>query len=408
MSSSPGVVLVSKFVSAKTKKFGKYVDYINRDEAARSKNFTKFNVNTLDGYNHYMENPEKSTGIFTKNKSNLTENEKKELKKIFHQAQENDSIMWQDVISFRNDWLEEHGIYNSKSGWINEGRLQESVREGMAVVLKEENMEGSGVWTAAIHFNTDNIHVHIALVEPFPTKKYGVFKDKETGLEYSARRGNRKLKTLEKFKSKVANHLLDRNKELEKITSIIHKRIAPKELKFKPRMDNQLLRNFNEIYSKLPNDTRLWKYNNNAMSEVKPQINSVIKMYLEKNHTEEMKEFDRLLVEEMKFRKDLYGDGDKQKERYKEYRDSKYEELYAKLGNTLLREMREIKKEEISDGRKKNIESNYYQDKKYSNNKLKRSDLNKIKRAFAEDYENMKNKNKYDKLQREIEWNKEH
>lgn len=51
---SPGVVLVSKYVSGKSTKFSKYVNYINRDEAVRTEKFQTYNVNKLDGYNQYM------------------------------------------------------------------------------------------------------------------------------------------------------------------------------------------------------------------------------------------------------------------------------------------------------------------------------------------------------------------
>ncbi|QEZ70809.1 hypothetical protein D4A35_17885 (plasmid) [Paraclostridium bifermentans] len=344
---SPGIVLVSKYVSGKSSKFGKYIDYINREEAVRSKHFKVFNINKLDGYNNYMENPEKSKGIFTQNKSELTKSEREELKNIFSLAQKNNSIMWQDVISFNNEWLEKNGLYKSETGWINEGAIQDSVRRGMALVLKEECMEQSGVWSASMHFNTDNIHVHIALVEPHPTKPYKRFTDKKTGKEYTARVGNRKAKTLDKFKSKVANNLLERDKELAKISELIHKKIAPKTLKLKPSLDMQMLKVYNEIYKSLPNDMRLWKYNNNAMAQLRPQINSVIDMYLKNNHPEDFKELDKALIEEMKFREDIYGTGDKDYKRYEDYRTNKHQELYAKLGNAILREMKEIRKGHI-------------------------------------------------------------
>ncbi|WP_270670812.1 MobP2 family relaxase, partial [Paraclostridium bifermentans] len=344
---SPGIVLVSKYVSGKSSKFGKYIDYINREEAVRSKHFKVFNINKLDGYNNYMENPEKSKGIFTQNKSELTKSEREELKNIFSLAQKNNSIMWQDVISFNNEWLEKNGLYKSETGWINEGAIQDSVRRGMALVLKEECMEQSGVWSASMHFNTDNIHVHIALVEPHPTKPYKRFTDKKTGKEYTARVGNRKAKTLDKFKSKVANNLLERDKELAKISELIHKKIAPKTLKLKPSLDMQMLKVYNEIYKSLPNDMRLWKYNNNAMAQLRPQVNSVIDMYLKNNHPEDFKELDKALIEEMKFREDIYGTGDKDYKRYEDYRTNKHQELYAKLGNAILREMKEIRKGHI-------------------------------------------------------------
>lgn len=344
---SPGIVLVSKYVSGKSSKFGKYIDYINREEAVRSKNFKVFNINKLDGYNNYMENPEKSKGIFTQNKSELTKNEREELKKIFSIAQKNDSVMWQDVISFNNEWLEKNGLYKPETGWINEGAIQDSIRRGMALVLKEEGLEQSGVWSASMHFNTDNIHVHIALVEPYPTKPYKKFFDKETGKEYTARVGNRKAKTLDKFKSKVANNLLERDKELAKISELIHKRIAPTTLKLKPSLDMQMLKTYNEIYKTLPNDMRLWKYNNNALAHLRPQINSVIDMYLKNNHPQDFKELDKILIEEMKFRESVYGTGDKDYKRYEDYRINKHKELYTKLGNAMLREMKEIRKDHL-------------------------------------------------------------
>lgn len=344
---SPGIVLVSKFVSGKSSAFGKYIDYINREEAVRTKYFEVFNINKLDGYNNYIGNPKKSNGIFTQNKSELTKNEREELKKIFSIAQENDSIMWQDVVSFNNEWLEKNGLYNSETGWINEGAIQDSIRRGMALVLKEEGIEQSGVWSASMHFNTGNIHVHIALVEPYPTKPYKEFKDKKTGKEYTARIGNRKFKTLDKFKSKVANTLLERDQELTKISELIHKKIAPKTLKLKPSLDIKMLKTYNEIYKNLPADTRLWKYNNNALAHLKPQINSVIDMYLKNNHPEDFKELDKILIEEMKFRESIYGTGDKNYKRYEDYRTNKHNELYSKLGNAMLREMKEIRKDQL-------------------------------------------------------------
>ncbi|CUB20617.1 hypothetical protein BN2127_JRS9_03368 [Bacillus subtilis] len=405
---SPGVVLVSKYVSGKSTKFSKYVNYINRDEAVRTEKFQTYNVNKLDGYNQYMGNPEKSSGIFTQHKDSLSPKEKNQLKEIFRQAQKNDSVMWQDVISFDNKWLEERGIYNSKTGWVNEGAIQNSIRKGMEVLLREEQLEQSGVWSAAIHYNTDNIHVHIALVEPNPTKEYGVFTNKKTGEVYQARRGNRKLKTLDKMKSKVANTLMDRDKELSKISQLIHDRIAPKGLKFQPRLDTYMTKMYNHIYENLPEDMRLWKYNNNALNNIRPEIDSVITMYIQKYHPEDYKELDQSLKEEMEFRKSVYGDGPKQVERYKEYRKNKHKELYTKLGNSMLKEMAEIRRSE-SQSKQINRSGTYapgsvsHRQWDTKGRRLKRSDINKIKHALDKDYQSMKNMRKYQQMQYEME-----
>ena len=58
--SSPAIVFVSRFVSAKTKVFSAYIDYIDRDEATRAYKFDEFSL-----YNDYMGNPEKLGSLFT-------------------------------------------------------------------------------------------------------------------------------------------------------------------------------------------------------------------------------------------------------------------------------------------------------------------------------------------------------
>lgn len=54
---SPGIVNVTDFVAAHAKKFGSYINYIDRDEAIRIDHFDQQNILSVDGYNHYMENP---------------------------------------------------------------------------------------------------------------------------------------------------------------------------------------------------------------------------------------------------------------------------------------------------------------------------------------------------------------
>ena len=100
-----GVVVVTKFCRAGSSVFASYINYIDRKEAVRTENDYKYNL-----YQDYMSNPEKTTGLFTEFSDLKTDAEKKELKRVFEKAQENDSLMWQTVISFDNRWLEENGL----------------------------------------------------------------------------------------------------------------------------------------------------------------------------------------------------------------------------------------------------------------------------------------------------------
>lgn len=103
-----GVVVINKFCPADSKAFSGYISYIDRSEAKRNEKLSEYNL-----YNDYMDNPEKTTGLFTEDKTELTYKDKKILKETFRSAQDNGSLMWQTVISFDNRWLEKYGLYDA-------------------------------------------------------------------------------------------------------------------------------------------------------------------------------------------------------------------------------------------------------------------------------------------------------
>ncbi|MCX0369144.1 relaxase MobL, partial [Clostridium perfringens] len=61
-----GVINSIRFVRNKQKEFGNFIDYIDRNEATRQKNYKKFSV-----FNDYMGNPEKLGALFTKDNEYL-------------------------------------------------------------------------------------------------------------------------------------------------------------------------------------------------------------------------------------------------------------------------------------------------------------------------------------------------
>ena len=138
--------------------------------------------------------------------------------------------MWQDVFSFDNEWLEKNGLYDSKSHTVDEEKVIAAVRSTMNELKKKENLDGL-VWSASLHYNTDNIHVHIASVEPNPTRE----------------RGKRKPKTLVDMKSKFLNKLLDQQLEYKKINDIIRNNIIDKEDKITLKKDRQMKIMINDL-----------------------------------------------------------------------------------------------------------------------------------------------------------------
>ena len=83
---SPGIVNVTDFVAAHAKKFGSYINYIDREEAIRIDHFDQQNILSVDGYNHYMENPKKSSGIFTDRIRSSNTNTTRSVKETIHRC----------------------------------------------------------------------------------------------------------------------------------------------------------------------------------------------------------------------------------------------------------------------------------------------------------------------------------
>ena len=149
-----GVVVVTKFCNSESKAFSAYIDYIDRKDAVRTENAARYNL-----YQDYMGNPEKTTGLFTEYRDIQTPEDKADLKEIFRQAQNKGSLMWQTVISFDNRWLEKNGLYSAKDEVLDEERLKGITKSAVHKMLEKEGLQNA-VWSAAIHYNTDNIHIH--------------------------------------------------------------------------------------------------------------------------------------------------------------------------------------------------------------------------------------------------------
>ncbi|MBI5977817.1 MobP2 family relaxase [Clostridium perfringens] len=373
-----GVINKVKFIRNGSSKFKNFIDYIDRSEATRKKNFDKYSA-----YNNYMGNPEKIGSLFTKDKHSLTEKEVKKLKKDFDKAQWNGSNMWQEVFSFDNEFLEVNGLYDSENGALDEEKIQEATRRAMEELSKREGFKDL-TWSASLHYNTDNIHVHIASVEINPSRERGKFKPK----------------TLYNMKSSFVNSLLDKQKDLDKINSLIRDNLiqGKKEMSFKE--DIEMRKMVKEIVQKLPSDKRQWHYNYNSMQEVRPLIDNLTKYYIETYKKDEFKELVDRLEKEDKFYKEVYG---KRKVETTTYKDNKIQDLYTRMGNTILKEIKEYVKEEDLKSQKKfeNLQEKWERNR---NIIITKQGISMMKKSLNNDINSMKNQREYEKLQNSIEY----
>lgn len=403
-----GVVVVTKFCKPDNEKYQKYIDYIDREEAVRKQHEAEYDL-----FADYMDNPEKTTGLFTSTQDRLGIEEKKQLKELFQKAQSNSSLMWQTVISFDHSWLQENGILE-ENGRLDERALKDITRHAVGKMLRNEGLENA-VWSASIHRNTDNIHVHIATVEPEPMremKEYVQYRNVEKDgnwirepilgpegnpIKKKEYVGRFRQKSIELCKSSVVNEIIKEQDNNRIINQIIRENIVQQKRNHPLLRDQRFQQAFLEVYQALPDVERnLWNYNNSIMQPVRPMIDHLTRCYLETYHAEELKELDQLLRTQQKKYERAYGTSGT----LRDYRETKLAELYTRMGNTILKEMRKFDKNGTGENgigsTIKDRESGYHQ--RRNRRYLLGSSLRSLKRSLKKDFENERNEREHERL----------
>ena len=398
-----GVISKHAFVSPTSLKFSGYIAYMSRSEAVRTESYASHNFAfddmDYDGYNNYMSNPEKSSGLFSKDGNFLTKSQVSNLQKQFAVAQNNESNMWQVVFSFDNAWLEKHNVYKRNSNRLQEQVIMNATRNAMADLLKSEGLLNSAVWSGAIHYNTDNIHVHVAFVEPEPTRELMMYKGT------LQRRGKLKYSNIERAKSRIANSISDRTLDFQKIDELVRQKIGSNEIAYQDLDEKRLTERYIKIFSLLPHDRRLWKYNNNAMSKIRPELDLFIEDFIQTYRQDEFSELNGLLDKQVAFNRETYG----QKSRFDDYKTNKIHDLYSNIGNTILKEM----SSEVSQGHAtKLVEQGFsFKPQRLRSPNVNTINTSKIKHMFDKEYKSLReylNLRAYEKLQRLVKENDEY
>lgn len=343
-----GVNVITEFETPESASYSGYIDYMNKEQGKQEQ---------YKEYNDYLA---KTESLFTMEKDNLSENEIKELKSLFEKAQENGSVLWKTVISFDNRWLEQNGIYDMKSDILNETKMREAIRKGIDAMLNNEGLQHA-FWSAGIHYDTDNIHVHVATVEPIPMrqkktyKQYEVSRNEKNKLVHKKPvlngKGEQVVKeeyvgvfkasSIKLCKSAIANEIMQQRDVTLEINSIIRDQILKNKANISFRMDPKLQEQFFKVYEMLPDCPKnMWKYGQNIMKPIRSEIDELSDLYLSVYHGEEMKRIKELLKIQAARYMAAYGDTGK------DYGIGKMEDLHKRLGNIILAEMRTFALEE--------------------------------------------------------------
>lgn len=436
----PGIVLSSSFVSSTDEKFQKYIEYLDRDEATRNKAFEKYNIVAYTEFNDYMENPAKSSGLFSVTEDYLNEDEANKMKTLFAEAQKKQSTLWQDVFSFDNAFLEEEGLYNPNTGELDERKIQQAVRVAMEDKFQKENLTGQGLWTASIHYNTDNIHVHVASVEMQNTKprvyrEIKTFNKKKQRYEGTGKfdwqnKGRVKQKTLDTMKTKFANTLIDRNASLAKIHEISRNHLLKNTVNLSTN-DQYLCRLYRDLLKTLPHERNEWQYNKKEMAPFRHQVNQITDYYLKEKNPQAFEHLVQALDAEEEKRLRIYGGGSSKegKEMQQDsivqhaknitetnhYKENKLQELYERAGNKILRELKMMSQEErkelfkvaeLPKSRRKVDSGSWHPPnlfkKQLFNEKMILRNMKKFERAIVGERDQMMHEHQYEQLQQQI------
>ena len=376
-----GITMMMRFVESSSSGFSDFLDYIAREEAVDPFAYSEY-------VSEYMDNPEKTYGLFTENSDSLTEGDREKMRECFADAQDKGSLLWQSVLSFDNRWLSVNGIYDFKTETLDEEKMRACTRAAMRELFKRENMEGF-IYAAAIHKNTDNIHVHIAIADPEPVWKEGAarcYKNRKGELK---QRGKFKGKSIAAVKSRFTSEVFKGQPQNVKINEIMRGRLLSKENDFSMKENIQLRTRFIKLAESLPDDLRLLKYNNNAMKAYRAEIDSLSKQYVDKYHREEMQELRELIrIQDERYRI-TYGNSGQGRS----FAQNKEAELNERLGNSILSAIREYKIIERQSGRKKGSSS-----RKTSPKSAYYPALRTIRKSMYKDIQSMKNQSAYEEL----------
>lgn len=338
-----------------------YLSYIDRKEAkekqqvSRNEKDIEMNENSIGElserklyhyYLDYMGDKKKQGQLFDEDADVLPDNRIKDKRKLFSLAEQKGSPLWEAVFSFDNDWLESEGLYDTKTHWLNENVMKEVVRKAVDAAIEKQGMK-SPEWTASFHYNTDNIHVHIAMVELDPThlsfvqgrdKYTGEKLYNENGEPIMQRRGAWKEDTFTNMKSIFINQIVDRTVEYKRMDELIRKnKNAIKKIDLRSLEQTRML--FIEGMKRLPDDLSQWRYGYKTINEARPYIDQIVEIYLDMYSKEDIEELESLLDEQVEMNKRLYGEESKASQ----YKVNKLNDLKNKMGNEVLREMKNVR-----------------------------------------------------------------
>ncbi|MGO3602411.1 MAG: MobP2 family relaxase [Enterococcus malodoratus] len=336
-----------------------YISYMARQYALERKtNLTKAesieqekiseSLKNMQNSNSEEKTPEYLPGVFSCSKDKLSAGNLKDIKNVFRKGQNHGSIIYQDVISHDNSYLEKLGLYDSKTGTLDEVGLKRAGKEMMDRLFEKEKLNDTGFWMASIHRNTKHIHIHFAVVESQNTRP--VITEKINGEVVSMPKGKRKQSTLDEMKTAYSQELnrysfeIGQQKLLDKRALLTRKsdlrNLLVKEVKEPRRYDHEALKLLNEVYQGLPEKKSEWNYGTEGRTKIPVEIRSKLDQLTEHILTSDVRHEEYTSISEQlrKEAKETFGES---KRTSKDAKTNALFDLKMRTGNAILTSLKQ-------------------------------------------------------------------
>lgn len=414
-----GIILKSQF---NVSKFIGYLDYINKNQKddeliekiidkqneelkLLNKNANKKSLKSFSNYiigymnnanlkkeksNNVKKVKKRTTAPFNDSSDQLSESELQDIKNFFDKAEKSCNVNYQDIISFDNQFLIKHGLYEESTDTLNEGVIKKATRKMMKRMIKDEKMNPFKTkWMANIHYDTDNIHIHISTTEENNTRKFFTNENGETELK-----GKRSQKTLDNMKSSFANSLLDSRQLLEKVT--LHRNELYNNFALE-NIDNKLFMSINRLKIHLPENRKDWQYNNKKVKHLQKNIDGITSLITKRNQSTAMNEYKESVANVADFYREVYGENSKAMN----YVLNKDKDMNRRLGNKLLKELKKTPNHNISF---QNTMLKFHRNNMLGKKMISRKTIYRINKAINDEAKEYRNELAHEQLKQKIEY----
>ncbi len=308
-----------------------YLEYMSRPEAFEK---TKHLSDEYKDFIDYMSNSEKSDGLFDSKKDFLSEADKDRYRSLEKNSKEEGCPKYFGVISFDNNFLIENGLMNS-FGAIDSKKLKEVGRAAVNTMIdKSDKLKNNNVfWNAAIHTNTDNVHIHYSICEYHRLENRLTTRRDKDALEVEA---------FDALKSKVVSKVYG-NEQVVQLTRQLRQQMLPE---FRNSFKNSI-KQLCKLRRVLPKKVPL-QYNGVQTEPYRIYIDSVTDAIVRDNPTLRLQyeQYCAAIDKSMETFRKIYGEG--KRHLYTDFRKNRIADFYSRTGNILLKELSEFEDDELS------------------------------------------------------------